>query len=160
MRIIKKEILEFSEKETEAIQLVTQICTGLMRGASDPNLKKLAEETYDCITTLWGWGEQKDGDYSPSFFLCILPKNFFQKGIDKCGDLWYNRGGKIGPATDVRARIPDPYPHMQIFSYFQRLSYDSASSRKQLGPIGTHMLSLSVSTSSYCQVQFQLAVAS
>lgn len=55
MRIIKKEILEFSEKETEAIQLVTQICTGLMRGASDPNLKKLAEETYDCITTLWGW---------------------------------------------------------------------------------------------------------
>lgn len=54
MTIIKKEILEFSEKETNAIQLVTQICTGVMREATDPNLKELAEETYNCITTLWG----------------------------------------------------------------------------------------------------------
>lgn len=57
MKIIKKEILEFSEKETDAIQLVTEICTGLMREANDPNLKELAEETYNCITTLWGWEE-------------------------------------------------------------------------------------------------------
>ena len=57
MQIIKKETVEFSEKETEAIQLVTQICTGLMREASDPNLKKLAEGAYDYITTLWGWAE-------------------------------------------------------------------------------------------------------
>ena len=53
MKIIKKEILEFSEKETDAIRLVTEICTGLMREAADPNLKELAEETYNCVTTLW-----------------------------------------------------------------------------------------------------------
>lgn len=57
MKIIKKEILEFSEKEIDAIQLVTEICTGLMREANDPNLKELAEETYNGITTLWGWEE-------------------------------------------------------------------------------------------------------
>lgn len=57
MKIIKKEILELSEKETDAIRLVTEICTGLMREATDPDLKELAEETYNCITTLWGWEE-------------------------------------------------------------------------------------------------------
>lgn len=57
MKIIKKEILEFSEKEADAIQLVTEICIGLMRETTDPNLKELAEETYNCITTLWGWEE-------------------------------------------------------------------------------------------------------
>lgn len=57
MKIIKKEILEFSEKEADAIQLVTEICIGLMKEATDPNLKELAEETYNCITTLWGWEE-------------------------------------------------------------------------------------------------------
>ena len=57
MKIIKKEILEFSEKETNAIKLVSEICTGLMREANDPNLKELAEETYNCITTLWEWEE-------------------------------------------------------------------------------------------------------
>ena len=57
MKIIKKEILEFSEKETNAIQLISAICTGLMREANDPNLKDLAEETYNCITTLWEWEE-------------------------------------------------------------------------------------------------------
>ena len=57
MKIIKKEILEFSEKEADAIQLVTEICIGLMRETTDPNLEELAEETYNCITTLWGWEE-------------------------------------------------------------------------------------------------------
>lgn len=57
MKIIKKESLEFSEKETEAIQLVTEICTELMREATDSDLKELAEETYNCVTTLWGWEE-------------------------------------------------------------------------------------------------------
>lgn len=57
MNIIKKEILEFSEEETDAIQLVTGICIGLMREANDPDLKKLAKETYNCITTLWGLEE-------------------------------------------------------------------------------------------------------
>lgn len=55
MEIIKKEILEFSEKEKNAIQLVTEICNGIMREADDPNLLDLAEETYNCITTLWEW---------------------------------------------------------------------------------------------------------
>ena len=57
MKIIKKEILEFSEKETDAIQLVTEICIELMREANVPDLKELAEETYNCITTLWGLAE-------------------------------------------------------------------------------------------------------
>ena len=57
MKIIKKEILEFSEKETDAIKLVIEICTGLMREAIDPNLKELAEETYNCVTALGGWEE-------------------------------------------------------------------------------------------------------
>ena len=57
MKIIKKEILEFSEKETNAIQLVSEICTGLMREANDPDLKELAEKTYNYITTLWEWEE-------------------------------------------------------------------------------------------------------
>lgn len=53
MTIIKKETLEFSEKETDAIQLVIQICAELIREATDPNLKELAEETYNCIAALW-----------------------------------------------------------------------------------------------------------
>ena len=57
MTIIKKEVLEFSEKETDALQLVSQICTGLMREANDPNLKVLAEEIYEKIAELWGWEE-------------------------------------------------------------------------------------------------------
>lgn len=57
MKIIKKEILEFSERETDAINLVVEICNGLMREAIDPNLQKLAEETYEKITELWGWEE-------------------------------------------------------------------------------------------------------
>ena len=57
MKIIKKEILEFSERETDAIQLVTEICTGLIREATAPDLKELAEEIYDRITTMWGWEE-------------------------------------------------------------------------------------------------------
>lgn len=57
MQIIKKEILEFSERETDAIQLVLEICTGLMREAEAPDLQELAEELYDRLTTLWGWEE-------------------------------------------------------------------------------------------------------
>jgi hypothetical protein len=58
MQIVKKEILEFSEKEAQALQLVTEICLGISREANDPNLKKLACETYDKICELWwGWDE-------------------------------------------------------------------------------------------------------
>ena len=57
MQIIKKEILEFSEKESEAIDLVMEICTGLTREANDPELKKLSETLYNNLTELWGWEE-------------------------------------------------------------------------------------------------------
>ena len=57
MQIIKKEILEFSERETDAIQLVLEICTGLTREADSPDLQELAEELYDRLTTLLGWEE-------------------------------------------------------------------------------------------------------
>lgn len=57
MKIINKEILEFSEKENEAIYLVTEICISLMREATDPNLKELAEKTYKYVTVLWEWEE-------------------------------------------------------------------------------------------------------
>lgn len=54
MKIIKKEILEFSERETDAISLVMEVCTGLIREATDPSLTKLAETTYNNIVELWG----------------------------------------------------------------------------------------------------------
>ena len=57
MTIIKKEILEFSEQEIDTLDLTMKICTGLIREANDPNLKKLAEETYEKLVELWGWGE-------------------------------------------------------------------------------------------------------
>lgn len=57
MQIIKKEILEFSERETDALGLVSEICTGLIREADSPDLRELAEELYDRLTTLWGWEE-------------------------------------------------------------------------------------------------------
>ena len=114
MKIVKKEILEFSEKETDAIQLVSKICIGLMQEASDPNLKKLAEETYNRIVTLWGYEEQKDGG-DPIFFLCILLKNFFQKGIDKCGGLWYNRRGVCRAGRGSKGPFPaSPTPYAKF----------------------------------------------
>ena len=57
MKIIKKEILEFSEREANALNLTMEICAGLIREANDPNLKKLAQEVYDKIAELWGWEE-------------------------------------------------------------------------------------------------------
>ena len=57
MKIIKKEILEFSLKEFEAISLVCEICSSLTREATDPDLIKLAEEVYNNLSELWGWEE-------------------------------------------------------------------------------------------------------
>lgn len=57
MTIIKKENLAFSEKETEAINLVCEICSGLMREATDPELIKLAKEVYNNLSELWGYEE-------------------------------------------------------------------------------------------------------
>lgn len=57
MTIIKKEFLEFSEKEIEAINLVFEICTGLMRESTDPELIKLAKTVYNNLTELFERGE-------------------------------------------------------------------------------------------------------
>lgn len=57
MKIIKKEMLEFSEKETSALQLVTEMCLGISREANDPNLQTLAKKLYSNLSELWGWGE-------------------------------------------------------------------------------------------------------
>lgn len=57
MKIIKKEILEFSEKETDALRLVTEMCLGLVREATDPSLRALAQEIYEQVSELWGWEE-------------------------------------------------------------------------------------------------------
>lgn len=57
MQIIKKEILEFSERETDALKLVMNICAGLMREATDPELERLANEVYEKLAELWGWEE-------------------------------------------------------------------------------------------------------
>ena len=56
MKIIKKEALEFSEKENEAIDLVCKICSGLMEEATDPDLIKLAEGIHYNLSELWEWG--------------------------------------------------------------------------------------------------------
>lgn len=57
MQIIKKENVAFSEQEAKALNLVMEICTGLVREATDPNLKELAEETYENLAELWEWEE-------------------------------------------------------------------------------------------------------
>lgn len=57
MIIIKKETVEFSEKETNAINLVCEICSSLMRESTEPDLIKLAEEIYDKLSELLAWEE-------------------------------------------------------------------------------------------------------
>jgi hypothetical protein len=59
MEIIKKEVIKFSKNEIEALQLVTQMCIGLMREAEHPELRRLAQTTYDKVSELWGWGEEE-----------------------------------------------------------------------------------------------------
>ena len=57
MKIIKKETLEFSERETEAMNLVCEMCEDLQRKATDPRLEKLAKEVHEKVAELWGWEE-------------------------------------------------------------------------------------------------------
>lgn len=57
MNIIKKEILEFSKNEADALQLVTEMCLGLMREAGNPNLRELSQRIYYDVSALWGWEE-------------------------------------------------------------------------------------------------------
>lgn len=60
MNIIKKEILEFSEEEREAINLLLKICNEIIGATSDSNLEKLAKETYNNIATLEGYEEEEE----------------------------------------------------------------------------------------------------
>ena len=57
MNIIKKEILDFSERETEALELVTQLCLGIADEAENPELIKLAKTVFDKVSELWGYEE-------------------------------------------------------------------------------------------------------
>lgn len=57
MNIIKKEVLDFSECETEALKLVTQLCLGIAKEAENPELVKLANTAFEKISELWGYEE-------------------------------------------------------------------------------------------------------
>lgn len=57
MNIVKKEVLEFSEKETKAVELVIDMCYGIKRESANPALIKLAEAICDSLNELWGYVE-------------------------------------------------------------------------------------------------------
>lgn len=57
MEIIKKETLKFSQKETDAIDLIMQIASNLEKETENPQLKVLAKEIYNDLAILWGWEE-------------------------------------------------------------------------------------------------------
>lgn len=57
MKIIKKEVLTFSEEEINTISLVCEMCSNLTKEATDPDLIKLAEEIVLKVTELWNWEE-------------------------------------------------------------------------------------------------------
>ena len=59
MNIIKKEILEFNEKEIEALQLVTEMCLGIKRQAENPTIRQLANEAFEKLSELWGYDENE-----------------------------------------------------------------------------------------------------
>ena len=57
MKIIRKEVLEINERETDAMNLVCEMCEDLIKEVADPNLKKLAEEIVLKVSELWNWEE-------------------------------------------------------------------------------------------------------
>ena len=57
MNIVKKEILEFSEKETDALQLVTEMCLDIERESESPVIRQLASEVFEKLSELWGYEE-------------------------------------------------------------------------------------------------------
>ena len=57
MTIVKKENLEFSDREVEALNLAMDICIGIMREAEDPNLKRIAENININLVGLWDYGD-------------------------------------------------------------------------------------------------------
>lgn len=57
MNIVKRETLEFNEKEANALDLVLNLCFGVEREATDPELKELAKELALKLSVLWGYRE-------------------------------------------------------------------------------------------------------
>lgn len=57
MNIIKKEILEFSEKETDAIRLIIEMCLGIERESESPDIRQLAREVFEKLSKLWEYEE-------------------------------------------------------------------------------------------------------
>lgn len=57
MKVIKKEVLEINAKETDAMNLVCEMCEDLRKEATDPDLIKLAEEIMLKVSELWNWEE-------------------------------------------------------------------------------------------------------
>jgi hypothetical protein len=57
MQIIKKEILEFNERETEALRLITEMCLGIERESENPAIRQLASEVFEKLSELWGYEE-------------------------------------------------------------------------------------------------------
>ena len=57
MKIIRKEVLEINERETDAMNLVCEMCEDLIKEVADPNLKKLAEEIVLKVSELWNQEE-------------------------------------------------------------------------------------------------------
>ena len=55
MKIIKKDVLDFNERETDALSLVREMCEDLRKEATDPDLIKLAEEIVLKVSELWEW---------------------------------------------------------------------------------------------------------
>lgn len=59
MNIVKKETIEFSEKESNALDLVLDMCLGIEREATDPELQKLAKELSYKLSILWGYRDNE-----------------------------------------------------------------------------------------------------
>ena len=57
MTIVKKEHLEFSDREIDALNLVMNISIGILREAEDPNLKRIAENININLVSLWDYGD-------------------------------------------------------------------------------------------------------
>ena len=60
MNIVKKEIIIFNKEEREAIDLLLTICNEIRGMTSNPNLEKLAKETYNNVATLLGYEDDED----------------------------------------------------------------------------------------------------
>ena len=60
MLIRKKEVIKFSEKELEALNLVTNMVEGIIRGAESHELLKTAHCISNGLGDLWMWVEDEE----------------------------------------------------------------------------------------------------